>query len=49
MFRSPLTEARAITERSARIAYLQQLNCKLEIDWELTEMASQYLTEKQTV
>jgi DNA mismatch repair protein MutS len=47
MFRSPLTEARAITERSNRIAYLQQLNCKLEIDWELTEMASQYLTESK--
>ncbi|QEC41540.1 MutS-related protein [Pseudobacter ginsenosidimutans] len=45
MFKTPLTDADAINHRTNCIAYLQQLNLKLEIDPELAEMASQYLTE----
>ncbi len=47
MFRSPLTDAKEINDRSARIRYLQSLDLKLEINGELTEMASQYLTENR--
>ena len=45
MFRSPLTDAKAINHRAACIQYLQGLDIKLDINWELTEMASHYLTE----
>jgi len=45
MFRTPLTNAEAINKRGACIKYLQELDVKLDINWELTEMASHYLTE----
>jgi DNA mismatch repair protein MutS len=44
-FRSPLTKAGEINHRSACIRYLQELDITLQISGELTEMASQYLTE----
>lgn len=47
MFRAPLTNAGDINHRSACIQYLQSLDVKLEIDGELAEMASHYLTEKK--
>jgi DNA mismatch repair ATPase MutS len=45
LFRSPLTNAEAINHRGACIKYLQDLDVKLDINRELTEQASQYLTE----
>lgn len=45
MFRAPLTNAKDINERVAKIKYLQQLELQLNINRELTEAASQYLTE----
>jgi len=45
VFRAPLTDAGTINHRAACIRYLQDLGVKLEINWELTEMASHYLTE----
>ncbi|GGC33352.1 hypothetical protein GCM10011386_26820 [Parapedobacter defluvii] len=45
MFRAPLVDAMAINQRSARIEYLGRLGVKLEINGELTEMASEYLTQ----
>lgn len=47
MFRSPLTNAAAINKRAACIKYLQGLNLTYNIDRELTENASQYLTENR--
>jgi DNA mismatch repair protein MutS len=44
-FRVPLSNAEEINHRSAGIRYLQELDIKLDINWDLTEMASQYLTE----
>ncbi|MDZ4809438.1 MAG: DNA mismatch repair protein [Bacteroidota bacterium] len=45
MFRTPLISAEAINKRCARIKYLQDLEVELDINRELTEMASHYLTE----
>jgi len=45
MFRAPLTSAEAINKRGARIKYIQNLEVELEINRELTEMASHYLSE----
>jgi len=45
MFRSPLTNAEAINKRTACIKYLQELDINFTIDRELTENASQYITE----
>jgi DNA mismatch repair protein MutS len=45
MFRVPLSSAQEINHRAACIRYLQSLDVKLDINWELTEMASHYLTE----
>ena len=47
MFRAPLTSAVAINNRGARIKYLQDLDVELDINRELTEMASHYLTESR--
>jgi len=47
MFRSPLTDAAAINERSSIIRYLHSLDVKLEINGELAEMAGGYLTESR--
>ena len=49
MFKAPLTDAAAINHRAASIAYLQQLNLKFEVNAELAEMASHYLTEPRPV
>ncbi|UAY55740.1 MutS-related protein [Arachidicoccus terrestris] len=47
MFRSPLTSSAAINERSEKIRYLQSLPVVLDIEWDRTEDASQYLTERR--
>ncbi|MBO9573603.1 MAG: DNA mismatch repair protein, partial [Chitinophagaceae bacterium] len=47
MFRSPLTNAAAINDRVARIKYLQQIGVQLDINSELTETATQYLSENR--
>jgi DNA mismatch repair protein MutS len=46
-FRVPLTNAVSINDRTGRIKYLQSLDIQLDIDRELTEMASHYLTESR--
>lgn len=47
MFRAPLTDAAAINNRIAKIRYLQGLALKFDINRELTESASGYLTENR--
>lgn len=42
-FHSPLTSAVDINRRAARIRYVQELDLSMDIDPEMTEMASQYL------
>lgn len=45
MFRSPLTKPDTINNRTSSIKYLQEIGITFTIDWQLTEDASQYLTE----
>ncbi len=49
MFRSPLTNVLEINQRGVRIKYLQDLDIRMDVNWDLTDMVSHYLTESKPV